>query len=57
MPTRIRRAPTAKAGIPDVSCDPRAADGLDPLHPQCPPRGGDTLFANMYAAYESLSIG
>ena len=22
---------------------------------QCPPRGGDTLFANVYAAYESLS--
>jgi taurine dioxygenase len=22
---------------------------------QCPPRGGDTLFASMYAAYESLS--
>ncbi len=22
---------------------------------QCPPRGGDTLFANMYAAYDALS--
>src|SRR5258708_27452225 len=31
------------------------AMGPIPHMKQCPPSGGDTLFANMYAAYDSLS--
>ena len=39
----------------DVSCDAMPPMGSI-LHIQtCPPKGGDTLFANMYAAYEALS--
>ena len=39
----------------DVSCDPEPPMGSI-LHIQtCPPKGGDTLFANMYAAYDALS--
>ena len=33
----------------------RAADGRILYIKTCPPKGGDTLFANMYAAYEALS--
>jgi len=39
----------------DVSCDPEPPMGSILYIRQCPPRGGDTLFANMYAAYEALS--
>src|SRR5580698_10510925 len=39
----------------DVSCDPEPPMGSILYIKQCPPRGGDTLFANMYAAYEALS--
>jgi taurine dioxygenase len=39
----------------DVSCDIEPPMGSILYIRQCPPRGGDTLFANMYAAYESLS--
>ena len=39
----------------DVSCDTEPPMGSILYIKQCPPRGGDTLFANMYAAYESLS--
>ena len=39
----------------DVSCDVEPPMGSILYIRQCPPRGGDTLFANMYAAYESLS--
>ena len=39
----------------DVSCDVEPPMGSILYIKQCPPRGGDTLFANMYAAYESLS--
>src|SRR5215467_12448184 len=39
----------------DVSCDPEPPMGSILYIRQCPPRGGDTLFANMYAAYDALS--
>ena len=39
----------------DVSCDPEPPMGSILYSRKCPPRGGDTLFANMYAAYEALS--
>jgi taurine dioxygenase len=39
----------------DVSCDPEPPMGSILYIKQCPPNGGDTLFANMYAAYEALS--
>ena len=39
----------------DVSCDVEPPMGSILHIKQCPPRGGDTLFASMYAAYESLS--
>src|ERR1700738_573725 len=39
----------------DVSCDLEPPMGSILHIKQCPPSGGDTLFANMYAAYESLS--
>jgi taurine dioxygenase len=39
----------------DVSCDPEPPLGTILYLKQCPPKGGDTLFASMYAAYEALS--
>src|SRR6202795_4692036 len=39
----------------DVSCDPEPPMGSILYIRQCPPNGGDPLFANMYAAYEALS--
>src|SRR5471030_3214703 len=39
----------------DVSCDVEPPMGSILYIKQCPPRGGDTLFASMYAAYEALS--
>jgi taurine dioxygenase len=39
----------------DVSCDVEPPMGSILYIKQCPPHGGDTLFANMYAAYEALS--
>ncbi len=39
----------------DVSCDEEPPMGSILYIKQCPPDGGDTLFANMYAAYEALS--
>ena len=39
----------------DVSCDPIPPMGSILYIRECPPRGGDTLFASMYAAYEALS--
>jgi taurine dioxygenase len=39
----------------DVSCDPEPPMGSILYIRTCPPKGGDTLFASMYAAYEALS--
>src|SRR4029078_8197068 len=39
----------------DVSCDEEPPMGSILYIRTCPPRGGDTLFANMYAAYDALS--
>ena len=39
----------------DVSCDTEPPMGSILHIHSCPPHGGDTLFANMYAAYEALS--
>jgi taurine dioxygenase len=39
----------------DVSCDPEPPLGSILYIRTCPPRGGDTLFASMYAAYDALS--
>src|SRR5258707_2548798 len=39
----------------DVSCDEEPPMGSILQIKQCPPNGCDTLFANMYAAYDSLS--
>jgi taurine dioxygenase len=39
----------------DVSCDPEPPLGSILYIRKCPPHGGDTLFASMYAAYDALS--
>jgi taurine dioxygenase len=39
----------------DVSCDEEPPLGSILYIKECPPRGGDTLFASMYAAYDALS--
>ena len=39
----------------DVSCDAEPPMGSILYIRECPPVGGDTLFASMYAAYEALS--
>jgi taurine dioxygenase len=39
----------------DVSCDEEPPMGSILYIRECPPAGGDTLFANMYAAYDALS--
>ncbi len=39
----------------DVSCDPEPPMGSILYIKTCPSKGGDTLFASMYAAYDSLS--
>lgn len=39
----------------DVSCDVKPPMGTILYLTQCPPVGGDTLFASMYAAYDALS--
>src|ERR1700726_993800 len=44
-----------EGGHTDVSCDLEPPMGSILHIKQCPPSGGDTLFANMYATYEALS--
>ena len=39
----------------DVSCDVQPPMGSILYIKTCPPKGGDTLFASMYAAYDALS--
>jgi alpha-ketoglutarate-dependent taurine dioxygenase len=39
----------------DVSCDTEPPMGSILYIRKCPPNGGDTLFASMYAAYDALS--
>lgn len=39
----------------DVSCDPEPPMGSILQIRECPPEGGDTVFANMYAAWDALS--
>jgi taurine dioxygenase len=39
----------------DVSCDPTPPMGSILYIKQTPPKGGDTLFSSMYAAYDALS--
>ena len=39
----------------DVSCDTEPPMGSILRITECPPEGGDTLFASMYAAYDALS--
>ena len=39
----------------DVSCDEEPPMGSILYIKECPPAGGDTLFASMYAAYDALS--
>ena len=39
----------------DVSCDEEPPLGSILYIKECPPNGGDTLFASMYAAYDALS--
>ena len=49
------RAPMARAGTPTCPATSSRRWASILYIKQCPPRGGDTLFANMYAAYEALS--
>ena len=49
------RAPTAKAGTATFPATSEPPMGSILYIKTCPPKGGDTLFASMYAAYEALS--
>ena len=51
----LARAPTARAGTATSRATPSRRWAAILYIRKCPPRGGDTLFANMYAAYDALS--
>ncbi|MCG8689705.1 MAG: TauD/TfdA family dioxygenase [Minwuiales bacterium] len=62
MIAEVRKEPDQQANIgggwhTDHSYDEEPAMGSILLARETPPTGGDTLFANMYKAYESLSDG
>src|ERR1700733_4734122 len=44
-----------EGGHTDLSCDVEPPMGSILYIKKCPPKGGDTLFASMYAAYDALS--
>jgi len=45
----------ARAGTPTCPAISNRRWARSSYIKQCPPRGGDTLFASMYAAYDALS--
>ena len=62
MIAEVRKEPDQQTNIgggwhTDHSYDEEPAMGSILLARETPPTGGDTLFANMYAAYENLSDG
>lgn len=62
MIAEVRKEPEHKSNIgggwhTDHSYDPEPALGSILYAREVPPAGGDTMFANMYLAYETLSAG
>src|SRR5437762_3194485 len=52
---RIRHLAPESAPYEAITVDKLTPMGTILYITRCPPKGGDTLFANMYAAYEALS--